>query len=1180
MDPVTSGGGDPEPIATPLPSVAPAAPDYRLLFESAPALLLLLGVDPAYTILDASDAYLRATRATREEIVGRGLFEVLSGGSGEQHERAAANLRASLDGVRAGGAVDTTTVEKYVVRRAGHEGGDVEERYWSFVNAPVRAPGGGIRWIMHRVEDVTEFVRATTTLHRAGEPMHLDVLLERLRQQGEERLAEANRELRRCELEQQTLLDVLPIGIGIATDPDCRRIVTNRAFAATLGLRRDANASKTAPDGQRPTTFRVLTPDGVEIPGPQLPMQRAAREGRTVIGIELDVVRDDGRVVRLLEYAAPLFDEQGAPRGAVGAFVDVTASHQARRTLTRSEERYRRIFDTAGVSIWEEDATAIRAAFDRLRASGVDDIEAYLASHPEFVRQCIGLLRVVDVNRATLRMFGAPDKASLMRSLEHVFEPTAVDVFAGALAAFARGDRRYEAEAAQRTLDGRSIHALLTMTFPGPGESDESILVSLADITDRKIAENALRRSETLFREMADTAPVMLWITHAGGQCTFLSRGWYEFTGQTPETGLGVGWIDAVHPDDRGQAAASFLAANERREPFRQEYRLRSHEGAYRWVIDAARPRVDENGLFAGYIGAVIDISERKAAETALREEVAVRTTLAQVGASLAGELKTDKLVEAVTDAATKLTEAEIGAFFYDAPDDTGDSYSLSSLAGAPRHALPGLSRARAAAIFGPTARRENSIRLDDITAHPDYERTSPFHDMGDGRPRVRSYLAVPVVGGGDSPVGGLFFGHSRPGVFTIQHELLASGVAAWAAIAVDNARLYRDVEEANRLKDEFLATLSHELRTPLNAVLGWARMLREGPMQPAMHERALESIERNARAQAQLVDDLLDVSRIVAGKLHIKADPVDLASVIVNAVETVRAGASAKRLDLRVHLPRDERPIVTGDADRLQQVVWNLVSNAIKFTSSGGRIDVELRSADAKAEILVRDTGQGIAPAFLRHLFQRFRQMDASTARRHGGLGLGLSIVRHLTEAHGGTVAAESAGEGQGATFRVRFPLRAAQHPDPRPPADPAEPGRDLAGARILVVDDEADARELLRYVLENRGADVETAVSAGEALHLLGEGTFHVLIADIGIPELDGYALIRLVRQLPAAHHRGIPAIAVTAYASARERDQALDAGYDWHLGKPVEPEHLVATVSAAKDRGPRAAADPSNA
>jgi signal transduction histidine kinase/integral membrane sensor domain MASE1/ActR/RegA family two-component response regulator len=855
---------------------------------------------------------------------------------------------------------------------------------------------------------------------------------------------EANGELRRRVLEQQTLLDVLPIGIGIATDRECRHIRTNRAFAATLGLEPTANASKTAPGPERPTNFRVLTPEGDEVPDDQLPMQVAAREAREIRDLEVDVVHDDGRVIRLLEYAAPLVDEHGRPRGSIGAFVDVTAAHLARTRLARSEERYRRIFDTAGVSLWEKDFSAVKESLDRLRQDGVEITDEYLARHPEFVDECFRRVRVVDVNEATLRMFGADDKRVLFRSLESLLQPQSRESFTGELLALARGQRRYDAEAALRTLDGRPLHVLVSIVFPEPGDSFESVLVSLADITGRT------------------------------------------------------------------------------------------------------------------------------AAEAALRQEVEVRTTLAQVGASLAGELRTDALVQSVTNAATKLTEAEFGAFFYNVTDEKGNSYALYSLSGAPMEAFAHFPHPRATQVFGPTFRGESTIRLDDVTQDPRYGQNLPYRGMPPGHLPVRSYLAVPVVGRGGTVLGGLFFGHSQPAVFTERHEQLAAGVAGWAAIALDNARLYKNVEEANRLKDEFLATLSHELRTPLNAVLGWAHMLREGTIEPGMRKRALESLERNARAQAQLVDDLLDVSRIMAGKLQMKQEDVDLGKVVVNAVDTVRAGVAAKRLNVRLQVPSHERLVVGGDASRLQQIVWNLVSNAVKFTPTDGRIDIQLRHVDSKAEIVVRDTGQGIAPSFQPYLFQRFRQMDASKTRLHGGLGLGLSIVRHLTEAHGGSVTAESAGEGHGATFRVLLPLRGVDHRAADQPVTPdATVDGALAGVRALVVDGDAKAREALGDVLGKRGAHVVAAASAGEALHLLAQQPFDVLIADLAMPEQDGLALVRLVRGLgPDAMNRAIPAIAVTAYAGGPEREQALSAGFQSHLGKPLDPDQLVAAVSTAVD------------
>jgi PAS domain S-box-containing protein len=374
-------------------------------------------------------------------------------------------------------------------------------------------------------------------------------------------------------------------------------------------------------------------------------------------------------------------------------------------------------------------------------------------------------------------------------------------------------------------------------------------------------------------------------------------------------------------------------------------------------------------------------------------------------------------------------------------------------------------------------------------------------------------------------------------------------------------------LRETNRLKDDFLMTLSHELRTPLNAILGWAHMLRDDTLSPETQRRALDAVARNAEAQAQLVEDLLDVSRIVSGKLQIKNEAVDLATVAEGAVETVLLAARAKRIALKVTLDPDTQILVQGDGERLQQVVWNLLSNAIKFTPSDGSIELQLRSNETTAEIVVRDNGQGIRADFLPYVFQRFRQADGTGGRNKGGLGLGLAIVRHITEAHGGTVSAESAGEGRGATFVVRLPVSAVnQRTRSVTDMDDGVTKAGLARARVLVVDDNADAREVMRLVLECRGAEVTTVASTEEALRTLKQRSFNVLLCDIGMPGQDGYALIRAIRDLPAGEGGDVPAVAVTAYAGSRERDAALNAGYNWYLAKPFELDQVISLVSNA--------------
>jgi signal transduction histidine kinase/CheY-like chemotaxis protein len=399
-----------------------------------------------------------------------------------------------------------------------------------------------------------------------------------------------------------------------------------------------------------------------------------------------------------------------------------------------------------------------------------------------------------------------------------------------------------------------------------------------------------------------------------------------------------------------------------------------------------------------------------------------------------------------------------------------------------------------------------------------------------------------------------------------------------------------KEAEAANRLKDEFLATVSHELRTPLTSILGWARMLSEGGLDAARQAQALETIWRNARAQVQLVDDLLDASRIVTGKLRLEVRPVNLSSVVEAAVDGVRPAADAKRISLRVLLEPRLGP-VRGDPGRLQQVVWNLLSNAVKFTPERGRVEVRVERLDAHVAVVVSDSGRGISPEFLPHVFERFRQADPSTTRLYGGLGLGLAIVRHLVEAHGGSVRADSEGEGRGATFTIVLPLSVGIEPAEQPTsAEVAEEapaaGRPMAGAkvdrtappllglRVLLVDDDADAVEMLAAFLRRAGAEVTAAASAAAALDTLGPAKPDVIVADVAMPEVDGREMMRRVRALGPDEGGRTPALALTAYAGEAERSLSQRAGFQAHLDKPAEPGELLRVIARlagkAKTRG----------
>jgi PAS domain S-box-containing protein len=397
----------------------------------------------------------------------------------------------------------------------------------------------------------------------------------------------------------------------------------------------------------------------------------------------------------------------------------------------------------------------------------------------------------------------------------------------------------------------------------------------------------------------------------------------------------------------------------------------------------------------------------------------------------------------------------------------------------------------------------------------------------------------------------------------------------------LSNERAARaEAERMSAMKDEFLATLSHELRTPLSAILGWAQVLRRGRKDEADLQKGLDTIERNARMQTQLIEDLLDMSRITSGQVRLDIQPVSPAAFVEAALETVRPSADAKGIRIEKVLDPLAGP-VSGDPARLQQVIWNLLSNAVKFTPKNGKVQVLLERVNSHIEISVADTGVGIRPEFLPHVFERFRQADSSTTREYGGLGLGLSIVKHLVELHGGTVRAESAGEDGGATFVVHLPLsvvlrdrRSTERVHPKTPDRRSSDFKlaDLSGIKVLVVDDEADARDLIKRVLEECGAEVLTSGSAIEALQMVEEDRPHVLVSDIGMPGVDGYELLRRVRALGEAKGGKVHAIALTAFARSEDRTRALRAGFIYHVSKPVEPSELIAIIASASDRTSR--------
>ena len=465
----------------------------------------------------------------------------------------------------------------------------------------------------------------------------------------------------------------------------------------------------------------------------------------------------------------------------------------------------------------------------------------------------------------------------------------------------------------------------------------------------------------------------------------------------------------------------------------------------------------------------------------------------------------------------------------------------------------------------------------------------------------LHSFLGAPIVSA--SGASGWFYLLNKRGAdeFSEADESLAATLALHVAVAYENATLYAEAnnhaaelsmemavrkqaeeerarllvreqaaraeaEAANRTKDEFLATLSHELRTPLTAILGWSHLVRTKRLPEPDFSRALETIERNARSQSQLIDDLLDVSRIITGKLQIERGSVNLSNVIEAALDSMRPAIEAKAISFEI---ASEPPqcFVLGDSNRLQQIFWNLFSNAVKFTPRGGQIKVSVGCIDSRVTVSVTDTGIGINPDFLPFIFDRFRQADGSTTREHGGLGLGLAIVRHLVELHNGSVQVESGGKDLGSTFTIELPVAKSEvvlaNPREGANVEALSAARLLQGVKVLVVDDEADSRDLVMTILTRCGSDVRCSESAAEAMRAFQEWQPDVLVSDIGLPNEDGYSLIRKLRKLKSKRAKKIPAVALTAYATDEDRLQALSAGFQIHVAKPIEPESFLTSI-----------------
>jgi len=564
-------------------------------------------------------------------------------------------------------------------------------------------------------------------------------------------------------------------------------------------------------------------------------------------------------------------------------------------------------------------------------------------------------------------------------------------------------------------------------------------------------------------------------------------------------------------------------------------------------------------------------------AEQALREETRVLELMKDATEKLASTIDLQPLMQAITDAATQLTGAEFGAFFHNGTDDNGDAYLLYTLSGAPREAFQHLGQPRPTKVFGPTFYGSAPIRSDDITKDPRYGSMGPHHGMPRGHLPVRSYLAASVVSRSGEVIGGLFFGHSTPGVFSARIEELISTFAGQAAIAIDNARLYdmaqkaaheresllaseraarAEAERHNKMKDEFLAMLAHELRNPLAPITSAAQLLRLPEVNEGLRLKASSIISRQVRHMTELVDDLLDVSRVTRGLVKLETEVLDLNKVAMAAVEQARPHIEERRHALVVDLPAD--PVqVEGDRTRLIQVLVNLLNNSAKYTPAGGRITLSVTRAGATSEVRVCDNGSGIDAQLLPHVFDLFTQADRAPDRSQGGLGIGLALVKSIVRMHDGSVSAHSGGAQQGTTMTVTLPLAQAQARDGEAPR-PAGIAGETRPLLITIVDDNLDAGQSLAVLLRAHGHEVQVYEDASTTLRAAGiEGT-EVFILDIGLPDMTGYELARRLRRQPG--HAGAMFVALTGYGQERDRELSRQAGFDHHLVKPVDIAKLT--------------------
>jgi PAS domain S-box-containing protein len=686
-------------------------------------------------------------------------------------------------------------------------------------------------------------------------------------------------------------------------------------------------------------------------------------------------------------------------------------------------------------------------------------------------------------------------------------------------------------------------------------------------LESERAARTEAEASQQRYSYLADSMPQIVWTARPDGWLDYYNQRWFDYTGMTQEQTEGWGWQPVLHPDDLERCLRRWARSVQTGEDYEAEHRFRrGADGAYRWHLGRAKPMRDAEGRIVKWFGTATDIEDQKRTEETLR-------FLSEADSILASSLDFELTLETVA----RLAVPHMADYcLVDLVDEQGAirrmvvAHSEQAKEQAWRemqrrfpldpnlpHSIPKALRTGRPELY---ANMKSEMFADALS---DVEQVKTLQQFG-----IKSSMIVPLLARGRTIGAISFIAAESARQYNASDIAFAEDLARRAALAIDNAQLYRRIEDANRAKDEFLATLSHELRTPLTPIIGWVHMLRNQRLSATETPHGLAVIDKNSQMLARLINDLLDMSAIMSGKMRIEHTPVDLDAALREAIETARTSADRRKVEINVEFEpcSSQTPrLVSGDRMRLVQVFGNLLNNAIKFSDDGQDVRVVCKSDGAEARVEIEDTGQGIPPEFLPYVFDRFRQADGSTTRAHGGLGIGLALVKSFVEAHGGEAVAASAGLGHGSSFTVVLPL--AQRPATVEPAAPPElvveeetltPRATPGVRRALIVEDARDTLELLQTLFESRGYKATICETAAEALRVAPSTWFDIIVSDIGLPQIDGYELIKRLREIP--HLRTVPAVALTGYAAQKDADAALLAGYDMHIPKPVDPNQLA--------------------